>query len=118
MRVVGCTCEPGAYADGAMRKKSTRKGRQQTWEKMAAESVRKEKYMSGWVELLVWVDREKILWPARSSSLLEVLEASSVQEQTDTRQGGNWKESVIKHSRLRRRNHHSFSHGQKDGLAQ
>lgn len=84
---------------------------------MAAESVRKEKDVSGWVELLVMVDGEKMLQQARSSSSLEGLEASSVQEQTDTRQGGNWKESLIRHSRLLRRDHHNFNHGQRDGLA-
>jgi len=29
---------------------------------MTAESVRKQKDMSGWAELLVWEDGEKMLW--------------------------------------------------------
>lgn len=46
------------------------------------------------------------------------LEMSSIQEQTDTRQGRNWKESLIRHSRLLQRDHHNFDHGQRDGPAQ
>lgn len=85
---------------------------------MAAESVRKVKDTSGWVELLAWEDGEKMLGQARGSSSLRGLEVNSIWEQTDTRQGGNWKKSLIRHSRLLRRDHCDFNCGQRDGLAQ
>lgn len=80
--------------------------------------MRKGKDISGGVELLIWEDREKMLKQARSSSLLMGLEASSVQKQTGTRQGENWKESSIRCSALLRRDHYNSHHGQRDGLAQ
>lgn len=80
--------------------------------------MRKDKDMSSWVELLVWVDGEKMIQQVRKSSLLWGLKASSVQEYTGNRQEGNWKELLTRHSKLLRGDHHNFSHGQRDGLAQ
>lgn len=53
---------------------------------MAAGNVRKEKDMSGCVELLVWVDGEKMLQQSQKEQLARGLKESSVQEQTGTTQ--------------------------------
>lgn len=74
--------------------------------------------MSSSEELLVWVDEEKMLQQNQKEQFARGLKASSVQEQTSTRQEGNWKELLTKHSKLLRRDHHNFSHGERDGLAQ
>lgn len=85
---------------------------------MTAGSVRKEKDMSSLEDLLVWVDGEKMLQQNQKEQFAQGLKASSVQEQTRTRQEGNWKELLTKHSKLLRRDHHNFSHGERDGLTQ
>lgn len=65
--------------------------------------------MGGWGEDAPGSQKEHLAWG---------LKASSVQEQTGTRQEGNWKELLTRHSKLLRRDHHNFSHGQREGLAQ
>lgn len=118
MRVVGCTSEPGAYAGGAMRKKVHEKAgnkhekrwQQKVWGRRKIGEAGQSCYYGR-------MGRRRSGEP-RGSGLLGELEGSSIQEQTDTRQGENCKESLIRHSRLLRRDHHNFNHGQRDGLAQ
>lgn len=55
---------------------------------------------------------------SQKEQLARGLKASSVQEYTGNRQEGNWKELLTRHSKLFRGDHHNFSHGQRDGLAQ
>lgn len=70
------------------------------------------------IELLAWKKGRCCSSKPERQQLAQGLEASSIQEKPDTRQGENWKESLNRQSRLQRRDLHNFNHGQRDRLAQ
>lgn len=69
--------------------------------------------MVGWGEDAL-AKSEGAAWPGAKSEF----SPGTDRNQAGTRQEGNWKELLTRYSKLPRRDHHNFSHGQRDGLAQ